>query len=135
MGSNSQVVDYGFGQMGSGHIVHHGAEVFAPKGKVIVAITFLDDTFLDKLVADTSRSTGSASVDNGPDDTAYFGTGTQVAANGGDGEAGGYNQALSVAVAATVKFPKGVTIYGRWTEVSIQNTSVTASGIILYYGI
>lgn len=135
MGSNSQVVDYTMGQMGSGHVVAHGTDVFAPKGKVIVAITFLDDTYLDKLVADTSRSTGSASVDNGPDDTAYFGTGTQVAANGGDGEAGGYNQALSVAVAATVKFPKGVTIYGRWTEVSIQNTSVTASGIILYYGI
>ena len=119
MGSNSQVVDYTMGQMGSGHVVAHGTDVFAPRGKVIVAITFLDDTYLDKLVADTSRSTGSASVDNGPDDTAYFGTGTQVAANGGDGEAGGYNQALSVAVAATVKFPKGVTIYGRWTEVSI----------------
>ena len=118
MGSNSQVVDYGFGQMGSGHVVAHATDVYAPKGKVIVAVTFLDDTYLDKLVADTSRSTGS-----------------QVAANGGDGETGGYNQAISVAVAATVKFPKGVTIYGRWTMISIQDTSVTASGIILYYGI
>jgi len=135
MGSNSQVVDYGFGQMGSGHVVAHATDVYAPKGKVIVAVTFLDDTYLDKLVADTSRSTGSASVDNGPDDTAYLGTGSQVAANGGDGETGGYNQAISVAVAATVKFPKGVTIYGRWTMISIQDTSVTASGIILYYGI
>jgi hypothetical protein len=35
----------------------------------------------------------------------------------------------------SVVFPKGVTIYGRWTEVSIQNTDVTASGIIIYYGI
>ena len=135
MGSNSQVVDYGFGQMGSGHVVAHAADVFAPKGKVIVAITFLDDTYLDKLVADTSRSDLSTSVDGGPDDTAYFGTGTQYLGNGGDGEAGGYNAVTSVAVAATVKFPKGITIYGRWTEVSIQNTSVTASGIILYYGI
>ena len=134
MGSNSQVVDYGFGQMGSGHVVAHATDVFAPKGKVIVAVTFLDDTYLDKLVADTTRNTGSA-TDNGPDDTAYFGTGTQVAANGADGLAGGYNTVTSVAVAATVKFPKGVTIYGRWTEISIQNTSVTASGIILYYGI
>ncbi len=135
MGSNSQVVDYGFGQMGSGHVVAHGTTVFAPKGKVIVAITFLDDTYLDKLVADTNRSDLSTSVDGGPDDTAYFGTGTQYLGNGGDGEAGGYNAVTSVAVAATVKFPKGITIYGRWTEVSIQNTSVTASGIILYYGI
>jgi len=135
MGSNSQVVDYGFGQMGSGHVVAHGTDVFAPKGKVIVAITFLDDTYLDKLVADTSKSNLSTSVDGGPDDTAYFGTGTQYLGNGGDGEAGGYNAVTSVAVAATVKFPKGVTIYGRWTEVSIQNTSVSASGIIIYYGI
>ena len=135
MGSNSQVVDYGFGQMGSGHVVAHATDVFAPKGKVIVAITFLDDTYLDKLVADTSRSDLSTSVDGGPDDTAYFGTGTQYLGNGGDGEAGSYNAVTSVAVAATVKFPKGITIYGRWTEVSIQNTSVTASGIILYYGI
>jgi len=131
----SHEVAYGFGQMGSGHVVAHGTDVFAPKGKVIIAVTFLDDTYLDKLVADTTYSTGSATVDNGPDDTAYFGTGTQVAANGGDGEAGGYNQALSVPVATTVRFPKGLTIYGRWTEISIQNTSTHAHGIILYYGV
>lgn len=135
MGSNSQVVDYGFGQMGSGHVVAHTTSVFAPKGKVIVAITFLDDTYLDKLVADTSRSEASTSVDSGPDDTAYIGTGTQYLGNGGDGEAGGYDAVTSVSIAATVKFPKGVTIYGRWTEVSIQNTSLTPSGIIIYYGI
>ena len=135
MGINSQEVAYGFGQMGSGHLKAVATDFFAPKGKVIVAITMLEDMLFDKLLADASHSTGSASVDNGPDDTAYFGTGTQVAANGGDGLAGEFNQAISVAVAATVKFPKGVTIYGRWTEVSIQDTSVTASGIILYYGI
>jgi len=135
MGSNSQVVDYVMGQMGSGHIVAHATDIFAPKGKVIVAVTFLDDTYLDKLVADTSYSTGAADTDNGPDDTAFFGTGPQVAANGGDGLAGGFNQAISVAVAATVKFPAGLTIYGRWTEISIQNTATHASGMILYYGI
>ena len=126
MGSNSQVVDYGFGQMGSGHVVAHATDVFAPKGKVIVAVTFLDDTYLDKLVADTTRNTGSATVDNGPDDTAYFGTGTQVAANGADGLAGAYNTVTSVAVAATVKFPKGVTIYGRWTEIDLASGTVIA---------
>jgi hypothetical protein len=135
MGLNNQVVDYTMGQMGSGHVVAHGTDVFAPRGKVIVAVTFLDDTYLDKLVADTSRSELSTSVDSGPDDTAYFGTGTQYLGNGGDGEAGGYNAVTSVAVAATVKFPKGVTIYGRWTEISIQNTATHAHGIILYYGI
>jgi hypothetical protein len=134
MGSKSDVVDYGFGQMGSGHLKANATTLFAPKGKVIVAITMLEDVLFDVLLADTSHSTGSASVDNGPDDTAYFGTGTQVAANGGDGEAGGYNQALSAAVAATVSFPKGLTIYGRWTSVSLQGSDYT-HGIIVYYGI
>ena len=135
MGINSQGVAYDFGQMGSGHIKATNVELFAPTGKVIVAITMLEDASFSALVADTSYNTGAADTDNGPDDTAYFGTGTQVAANGGDGEAGGYNQALSVAVATTVRFPKGLTIYGRWTEISIQNTSTHAHGIILYYGV
>lgn len=133
MGINSQEVAYGFGQMGSGHLKAVATDFFAPKGKVIVAITMLEDMLFDKLLADTSHSTGSATVDNGPDDTAYFGTGTQVAANGGDGLAGGFNQALSVAVAATVSFPKGLTVYGRWTNISLQGSDYT-HGIIVYYG-
>ena len=131
MGVNSQETAYGFGQMGSGHLKAVATDLFAPKGKVIIAITMLEDVLFDKMVADTSFiGAGTASVDDG---TAYFGTGTQVAANGGDGEAGGYNQALSVAVANTVSFPKGLTIYGRWTEVSLQGSDYT-HGIIVYYG-
>ena len=137
MGSKSDVVDYGFGQMGSGLLTTAATSIFAPKGKVVVAITMLADVSSSALVADTSHSTGSASVDNGPDDTAYFGSGTQVAANGGDGEAGGYNQALAEAIDtaggdATV-FPKGLTIYGRWTNVSLLADAT--HGVILYYGV
>jgi len=135
MGQNSTEVAYGFGQLGSGHVVAHGTDVFPPRGKVIMAITFLDDTYLDKLVADTALVKGSATLNPSVDDTAYVGTGTQVAANGADGLAGGFNTTTSAAVATNVKFPKGLTIYGRWTEVSIQNTAVTTNGIILYYGI
>ena len=133
MGINSTEVSYGFGQMGSGHLKAVATDFFAPRGKVIVAITMLEDMLFDKLLADTTHQTGSASVDQGPSDTAYFGTGTQIAANGGDGAAGAFNQALSVVVAATVSFPKGLTIYGRWTNISLQGSNYT-HGIIVYYG-
>tara|TARA_R110000823_G_scaffold239023_1_gene364286 strand:+ start:48 stop:452 length:405 start_codon:yes stop_codon:yes gene_type:complete len=133
MGINSTNVAYGFGQMGSGHLKAVATDFFAPKGKVIVAIAMLENVLFDKLLGDTSYQTGSASVDEGPSDTAYFGTGTQIAANGGDGEAGGYNQALSAAIAATVSFPAGLTIYGRWTNISLQGSDYT-HGIIVYYG-
>jgi len=133
MGVNSQEVAYGFGQMGSGHLKAVGTDFFAPRGKVIVAITMLEDILFDKLLADTTYQTGSATVDQGPSDTAYFGTGTQIAANGGDGAAGAFNQALSVVVAATVSFPKGLTVYGRWTNISLQGSDYT-HGIIVYYG-
>jgi len=133
MGINSTEVAYGFGQMGSGHLKAVATDFFAPRGKVIVAITMLEDMLFDKLLADTTYQTGSATVDQGPADTAYFGTGTQIAAKGGDGAAGAFNQALSVVVAATVSFPKGLTIYGRWTEISLQGSDYT-NGIIVYYG-
>tara|TARA_R110000744_G_scaffold170823_1_gene289078 strand:- start:715 stop:1119 length:405 start_codon:yes stop_codon:yes gene_type:complete len=133
MGINSQEVAYGFGQMGSGHLKAVATDFFAPRGKVIVAITMLENILFDKLLADTTYQTGSATVDQGPSDTAYFGTGTQIAANGGDGAAGAFNQALSVVVAATVSFPKGLTIYGRWTNISLQGSNYT-HGIIVYYG-
>ena len=133
MGINSTEVAYGFGQMGSGHLKAVATDFFAPRGKVIVAITMLEDMLFDKLLADTTYQTGSATVDQGPSDTAYFGTGTQIAANGGDGAAGSFNQALSAAVAATVSFPKGLTIYGRWTSISLQGSDYT-HGIIVYYG-
>ena len=133
MGINSTNVAYGFGQMGSGHLKAVATDFFAPRGKVIVAITMLENVLFDKLIGDTSYQTGAADVDEGPSDTAYFGTGTQIAANGGDGEAGGYNQALSAAVAATVSFPAGLTVYGRWTNISLQGSDYT-HGIIVYYG-
>ena len=133
MGQNSTEVAYGFGQMGSGHLKAVATALFAPRGKVIVAITMLEDMLFDKLLADTTYQTGSATVDQGPADTAYFGTGTQIAANGGDGAGGAFNQALSVVVAATVSFPKGLTVYGRWTEISLQGSDYT-HGIIVYYG-
>ena len=131
MGINSQETSYGFGQMGSGHLKAVATDLFAPRGKVIIAITMLEDVLFDKLVADTAFvGAGTSSVDDG---TAFFGSSAQVAANGGDGEAGGYDATTSVVVANTVSFPKGLTIYGRWTQISLQGSNYT-HGVIVYYG-
>tara|TARA_R100001015_G_C4593318_1_gene148664 strand:- start:754 stop:1149 length:396 start_codon:yes stop_codon:yes gene_type:complete len=130
MGINSTEVSYGFGQMGSGHIKAAASDLVPPHGRVIVAITMLDAVKFDQLVADTSFA--SSQVDTAGvegDGVAYFGTATQTRANGLDQSD---NSAESVAVGTAVEFPKGLTIYGRWTRVSLQADST--HGIICYYG-
>tara|TARA_R100001015_G_C4555753_1_gene116610 strand:- start:413 stop:814 length:402 start_codon:yes stop_codon:yes gene_type:complete len=132
MGINSQNVAYGFGQMGSGHIKAAASDLIPPHGRVIVAITMLDAVKFDQLVADDSFA--SSLVDQTDPDTrgdgvAFFGTATQTRANGLDQSD---SSVESVVVANTVEFPKGLTIYGRWTRVSLQADST--HGIICYYG-
>ena len=130
MGINSQQVAYSFGQHGSGHI-KTATDLYAPTGKVIVAITMLEDVKFEAstgLLADTTYvdvTTAAASEDG----VAYIGTATQVLPNGEDDDG---DAVTSVVVAATVIFPKGVTIYGRWTRVALA-ASYT-HGIIVYYG-
>ena len=118
MAVNSTEVSYGFGQMGSA-FTDETTEVEAPSGKVIVAITFLEDTELTSLTPDTSGYTET----DGSKGDAYFGSVTAVGANG-TGAAEIDN--------ATV-FPKGLTIYGRWTKVDPKAASTTG-GIICYFG-
>ena len=103
MGINSQGVAYNFGQLGSG-FSDEAAEVTPPTGKVIVAITFLADTVFD--------NAGLTSDDNTmfPNDT--------VASTGIDADGG--------AVTDSVTFPKGVTIYGRWTSILLDSGSCIA---------
>ena len=110
MGINSQEVAYGFGQLGSG-FSDEAVAVTPPSGKVIIAVSFLSDTVLSAMVAETQ------------DDAAYFSHTTAVANNGGG---------AAETDAATV-FPKGITIYGRWT--SITPPASTTGGVIFYYGI
>ena len=120
MGQNSTEVAYGFGQMGSIHAA--GTEVITiiggddtnstPAGntnrttKVFVAITFLEDTVFDSgtdgLVPQESQ--------NFPSST---GTSTDIDADGGD-------------VVDSETFPKGVTIYGRWTGFKLASGRVIA---------
>jgi len=122
--ANSTEVNYGFGQMGSIHAAGTEAVTIiggldsdgTPAGntnrttKVFVAITFLEDTVFD------SGTDGLVPADsqNFPSST---GTSTDIDADGGD-------------VVDGETFPKGVTIYGRWTGFKL------ASGrVIAYVGI
>ena len=112
MGINSTEVSYSFGQLGSGFCNTTGAFT-PPSGKVIVGIQFLEDTELAALTADTAQGT----------DAAFIGFVTSVAGNGNGSDA----------VANTSLFPAGMTIYGRWTSVTLA-AATTTGGIICYFG-
>ena len=119
MGINSTEVSYGFGQMGSVHMHNdHGTDLTPPDDMVIVAITMIDATVFDKLTADTSNSVVYSGTES---NNAYFGI--TNANTGGNGEA----------VDTSISFPAGLTIYGRWTVVSL-NAAQTTGGIIAYFG-
>jgi len=118
--ANSTEVNYGFGQMGSIHAA--GTEAITiiggddsdatPGGntnrttKVFVAITFLEDTVFDSsadgLVPQESENFPSSD-----------GNSTDIDADGGD-------------VVDSETFPKGVTIYGRWTGFKLASGRVIA---------
>ena len=118
MGINSTDTSYAFGQLGSGFCDTTGAFT-PPTGKVIVAIQFLAETTLSAFVADTSGYTKA----DGSEGEAYFSHTTAVTANGGGADA----------TAAAQKFPKGMTIYGRWTSVTLSGADADG-GIICYFG-
>ena len=114
MGINSTEVSYGFGQMGSILITGTSNAVtiiggddtdLTPAGntnrttKVFVAITFLEDTVFD--------NAGLTSDDN----TMFIND--TVASTGIDADGG--------AVTDGVTFPKGLTIYGRWTSILLDS--------------
>jgi hypothetical protein len=112
--ANSTEVSYGFGQMGSILITGTAQPVTIIGGrdsdstpasnvnrtdKVFVAIQFLEDTVFD--------GSGLKSEDN----TQYINS--EVAQTGIDANGG--------AVTDSVTFPKGLTIYGRWTEILLDS--------------
>lgn len=115
MASNSTEVTYGFGQMGSIHVAGTTAitctgisasPLSVPDNVVFVAITFLEDTVFNSdaegLIPETSGLFPSSNAG-----------GHLVDLNGGvatDGEV----------------FPRGVTIYGRWTGFKLLSGRVIA---------
>ena len=121
MGINSTEVAYGFGQLGS-VFNNTVSAITPPTGKVFVAITFLLDTTLN-------TSSGLTADNDAANGLEYVGTGTaahDVTVGSESGVSGGGGKAVET---ATV-FPKGITVYGRWTKI----TTVTAGQYIAYIG-
>lgn len=113
MGFKNNTIEYGFGQMGSILITGDTNAVtcrdvanttFKANNAVFVAIQFLEDTVFD--------NAGLTSEDNNIyiNDTVAS---TSIDANGG-------------AVTDGITFPKGLTIYGRWTSILLDSGKAIA---------
>ena len=125
MGINSTEVSYHFGQLGSVFTDTANAPITPPTGKVFVAITFLADTQLELLATNAGGLTADTSDPNAEyigTDVAAHDAGTATAITGTGGKI----------VDNSNTFPKGVTIYGRFTSVEIGNGKVGA--LIAYIG-
>ena len=104
-----------FGQYGC---VYHSTSsddpIKPPTGKVFVAIQMLQDTAFDEdggLVSE--QPTVYANTQDAAGDLA---DGSETAAEGSGG----------VQIPQAQVFPKGLTIYGRWTEVDVNSGAVIA---------
>ena len=102
---------YGFGQMGSIHVT--GTDATTSNGiagmekAVFCAITFVEDTVFANTLAGLT-----------PEDVLMFPGGTGMVSAGIDADGG--------AITGTEVFPKGLTIYGRWTSLTLATGRVIA---------
>ena len=126
MAYKHNTVEYGFGQMGS--VFNDGPAAMAPPtGKVFVALTMLTDVTFDTsagLVADNDSANGieyigtvfTRDADATVNDAAHDeSSSTATLGSGG------------VVVDVSNVFPRGITIYGRWTSIN------PASGTFIAY--
>ena len=90
----------GLGQVGS--IFISGVATVTCKGGVFIAITMLEDTVFNLLTAEELQLYPSST-----------GTGSDVSTTGG-------------VITGSEVFPKGITIYGRWTAFSLTSGLVVA---------
>mgnify|MGYP003139578831 CR=1 FL=1 len=121
MGVNSTEVSYNFGQMGS--IFHDATGVVKPPtGKVFVAITFLTNTTFENhggLVAEQDPTgagleyISTEDAEGNPQTAHDASAGSETTLTGSGG----------LVIDNGNSFPKGVTIYGRWTEIHNNNES------------
>jgi hypothetical protein len=93
------------GQLGSSFVDTTGA-VTPPPGKVFIALSFLADTSLSALVSES---------------TIFASTSTGGSGSGTD------------AIASAQIFPKGFTLYGRYTSFTL-NAADADGGVIAYIG-
>ena len=107
MAYKHNTVEYGFGQMGS--VFNDTANPCkAPIGKVFVAITFLEDTVFNNSLAGLTPENSSNMFPGGTGMTS-----AGIDADGGD-------------ITGTEVFPKGITIYGRWSGFQLASGRVIA---------
>jgi len=102
-----------FGQLGSTFSKTAGETVKPPSGRHIIAITFLADSKLSALTAVNVKN--SSSSFNHADE------GAAAAADNGE------------PITTSTIFPKGLTIYGKWTEASLTIDDADG-GMICYFG-
>jgi len=104
---NDQVkkADTALGQLGNTFVDSTGA-VTPPAGKVFVALSFLADTSLSALVAENTNFCSTSAGGSG---------------SGGD------------AIASAQIFPKGFTLYGRFTSFTL-NAADADGGVVAYVG-
>jgi len=117
MGINSTEVSYNFGQLGSAYTTASSDEILPPTNKVWIAITMLEDTVFDSsagLTADIPVSGSDQYI--GTEQPAHdLASGAETTDEGSGG-----------IVVDSVSFPKGITIYGRWTAIDVLTGSVIA---------
>lgn len=101
-----------FGQLGSVFLDTAANAITPPTGRVFVAITFLENTTFDSIGGLVAE-----------DSTVFFNT--QSAAHS-EASATGKNGTGGEQVDVTHTFPKGLTIYGRWTEIDLTSGSIIA---------
>ena len=121
MGINSTEVSYGFGQLGS-VFNDTGSAITPPTGKVFVAITFLADCAFNATAGLVGDNDTTAGIEYISTDAAVHNVtvGSETTSTGGGGKV----------IDASNTFPKGVTIYGRWTKI----TNNAATPMVAYIG-
>ena len=132
MGQNSTEVTYGFGQFGSTFLKGDGAKLLLTASTAkyyICAITMITDVTFQAL------ESLDGGVNMGMGDTAFVGTETlaiDTMWNAAAADTTNETNEDSDPITTADTFPKGVTIYGRFTSVTMN--AANANGIICYFG-
>ena len=130
MGINSTEVSYGFGQLGSVYTTASSDAIKPPTNKVFVAVTMLSDTIFDDVGGLVAEQRVNNTITSSVTNNVYIGT--EAAANDlADGsetvdEGSGGIIIGGSTEADAVTFPKGMTIYGRYTEIDVYSGAVIA---------
>jgi len=123
------ITEYGFGQLGSSYITGNATDaIVPPTGKIFIAITFLADTIFEDdggLVAE--RVIGTPSTLDGDIYISTQQPANDLAASSETTTEGSGGIIIGGTTEAdAVTFPKGMTIYGRWTSVQTYSGACIA---------